>query len=34
MDDEKLDDLWKSLLRELSPYYKLIADEPDDLGLN
>lgn len=34
MEDEKLDDLWKSLLRELSPYYKLIADEPEDLGLN
>lgn len=26
--------LWKNLLRDLGPKYKLIADEPDDLGLN
>jgi len=31
---EDVEDLWKSLLRDLSPYYKFIADEPDDLGLN
>ncbi len=29
-----VDQLWKSLLRELGPWHKLIADEPDDLGLN
>ncbi|MEM9018681.1 MAG: YqgE/AlgH family protein [Verrucomicrobiota bacterium] len=29
-----VEDLWKDLLRELSPYYKLVADEPDNLGLN
>ncbi|MEX2581487.1 MAG: YqgE/AlgH family protein [Verrucomicrobiales bacterium] len=34
MDVSKLGDLWKSLLRDLSPWHKLIADEPDDLGLN
>lgn len=34
IDLTDVDDLWKSLLRELSPYYKFIADEPDDLGLN
>ena len=26
--------LWKSLLRDLSPYHKFVADEPDNLGLN
>lgn len=26
--------LWKMLLREMSPWHKLLADEPDDLGLN
>tara|TARA_R110002096_G_scaffold23303_16_gene74286 strand:+ start:324 stop:896 length:573 start_codon:yes stop_codon:yes gene_type:complete len=30
----KVEDLWKSMLRELSPWHKLVADEPDDLGLN
>lgn len=34
VDVTDVDELWKSLLRELSPYYRLIADEPDDLGLN
>lgn len=34
IDDEKLGDLWRSLLRDLGPYYKFIADEPDDLSLN
>ncbi len=26
--------LWKMLLRDLSPWYKIVADEPDNLGLN
>ena len=26
--------LWKDMLRDLSPWHKMIADEPDDLGLN
>lgn len=34
IDDNNLDDLWKSLLREHGPYYRFIADEPDDLSLN
>ncbi|MAS94260.1 MAG: hypothetical protein CMO55_13770 [Verrucomicrobiales bacterium] len=29
-----LSGLWKELLRDLSPWHKLIADEPDDLGMN
>ena len=29
-----VDRLWKMLLRDLSPWHKLIADEPDDHGLN
>jgi len=29
-----VDQLWKDMLRDLSPWHKLIADEPDDLGLN
>lgn len=34
IDDEKLDGLWKALLREHGPYNRFIADEPDDLSLN
>ena len=34
IDVSQVEDLWKDLLRELSPWYKLIADEPDNLGLN
>lgn len=34
IDLSKVDGLWKEILRELSPYYKLVADEPDNLGLN
>lgn len=34
IDLSKVDGLWKLLLRDLSPWHKLIADEPDDLGLN
>gem|GEM_PF-60359 len=26
--------LWKDMLRDLSPWHRLIADEPDELGLN
>ncbi len=29
-----LESLWKEMLRDLSPWHKLIADEPEDLGLN
>ncbi|NLT69758.1 MAG: YqgE/AlgH family protein [Verrucomicrobiaceae bacterium] len=29
-----VDQLWKMLLRELSPWHKIVADEPDNLGLN
>ena len=29
-----VDHLWKMLLRELSPWYKVVADEPENLGLN
>jgi len=29
-----VDRLWKDMLREISPFYRLVADEPDNLGLN
>lgn len=34
IDVSHVDDLWKDLLRDLSPWHKFIADEPDNLGLN
>lgn len=34
IDLSEVDGLWKSLIRDLSPYYKLVADEPDDISLN
>lgn len=34
IDLSRVEDLWKSILRELSPYYRFIANEPDDPGLN
>jgi putative transcriptional regulator len=34
IDPCNTDHLWKDLLRELSPWHKLVADEPDDLWLN
>lgn len=30
----KVDQLWRDLLRELSPWHKLVADEPDNLSMN
>lgn len=29
-----VDKLWKDMLREISPWHRLVADEPDDLWLN
>lgn len=29
-----LDGLWKEMLRDMGPWHQLIADEPDELGLN
>ncbi|MDA8633703.1 YqgE/AlgH family protein [Verrucomicrobiales bacterium] len=34
IDLSKVDGLWKDMLRDLNPYYRLVADEPDDLSLN
>lgn len=34
IDLSHVEDLWKLLLRDLSPWHKLVADEPDNLGLN
>jgi len=34
IDLSRVDNLWKSLLRDLGPWHKLVADEPDDIGLN
>jgi len=34
IDLGKTDHLWNDLLRDLSPWHKLVADEPDNLGLN
>lgn len=34
IDLSNIEDLWKSILRELSPYYRFIADEPENPGLN
>lgn len=27
-------ELWKSMLRDMSPWHQLVADQPDDLSLN
>ena len=29
-----MDRLWKEMLRDLSPWHRMIADEPDELGMN
>ena len=29
-----MDTLWKEMLRDMSPWHQIIADEPEDLGLN
>lgn len=34
LDVDAIENLWKSLLRPLSPWHALQADEPDDLSLN
>jgi putative transcriptional regulator len=34
IDPVNTEHLWKDLLRELSPWHKLVADEPDNLWLN
>ncbi len=34
LETENLDTLWNRLLRGLSPWYALLADEPDDVSLN
>ena len=34
IDPGKTDHLWQDLLRELSPWHKLVADEPDNPWLN
>lgn len=34
LDTDGLDTLWNRLLRELSPWHALVADEPEDLSLN
>ncbi|HRQ89278.1 MAG TPA: YqgE/AlgH family protein [Bacteroidia bacterium] len=34
VEEAHTDHLWRDLLRELSPWHKLVADEPDNLWLN
>ncbi|MCF6311944.1 MAG: YqgE/AlgH family protein [Verrucomicrobiales bacterium] len=34
LDLEQLDSLWTRLLKEMSPWHALLADEPDDVSLN
>jgi len=34
VDISKLGSLWKEMLRDLGPWHQIIADEPEDLGLN
>lgn len=34
LDLEQLDSLWARLLKEMSPWHALLADEPDDVSLN
>lgn len=34
LETESLDTLWNRLLRELSPWHAIVADEPEDLSLN
>ncbi len=29
-----IDTLWKEMLRDIGPWHRMIADEPEDLGLN
>ncbi|MCB1230721.1 MAG: YqgE/AlgH family protein [Verrucomicrobiae bacterium] len=34
LETEELETLWNRLLRELSPWHALVADEPEDISLN
>lgn len=34
LDVNEIDTLWNRLLKEISPWHALLADEPDDLSLN
>ena len=34
IDLSNVEELWKLILREMSPYYRFIADEPENPGLN
>lgn len=34
LETEDLETLWNRLLRELSPWHAIVADEPEDLSLN
>ncbi|MCB1061865.1 MAG: YqgE/AlgH family protein [Verrucomicrobiae bacterium] len=34
LDTANIDTLWNRLLRELSPWHAIVADEPDDVSLN
>jgi putative transcriptional regulator len=34
MEVKHADELWRNILRDLSPWHRLVADEPDHLGLN
>ncbi|NOX99248.1 MAG: YqgE/AlgH family protein [Verrucomicrobia bacterium] len=34
LDLEKIDTLWNRMLKEMSPWHALLADEPDDVSLN
>ena len=34
VETSRLESLWKEMLRDLGPWHQIIADEPDDLGLN
>ncbi len=34
VDISGMDTLWKEMLRDMGPWHQIIADEPDDLGMN
>ena len=34
LDLEEIDTLWNRMLKEMSPWHALLADEPDDVSLN
>ncbi|MEO0415344.1 MAG: YqgE/AlgH family protein [Verrucomicrobiota bacterium] len=34
IDAKRAEQLWRDILREISPWYRIVADEPDDTSMN